>query len=69
MAELSKHKKEMYQGLLKAAGWILSGYLFVNLVLYFMGMINGFIFWGSLIVIGIVSAKVIPNVKRKVHNM
>ena len=69
MTELTNEKKEKYQGLLKVAGWVLSGYLFVNLVLYFMGMINGFVFWGSLIVIGIVSAKVIPNVKRKVHNM
>ena len=50
---------------LKVVAWILAGYLFVNLTLYILGMINNAVFWGSLILIAILNAWVIPRIRKK----
>ena len=53
---------------LKIIGAILSLYLFVNLFFYITGRINNFTFWVSLIVIGILSWKVIPDLRLRIEN-
>lgn len=62
-------KKQNYQRMLKIIAWILIIYLFVNLTLYVMGMINNLVFWGTLIVIAVVNAYLIPKVRARIENM
>jgi len=64
-----KMDKKKYDLILKSVGWILTFYLFVNLTLYVMGKLPHVVFWGSLIIIGILTVKAIPTARRRIDSM
>jgi len=61
--------KKNYRLGLKIIAWILIVYLFVNLTLYVMGRVNNITFWGSLIVIAVINAYVVPRLRVKIEQM
>lgn len=69
MTNKQKQKdKELKLKLLKVIALALTGYLLLNLFIYVTGKINHITFWGSLIVVWLMSWKVIPSLKRKIEN-
>lgn len=72
MKSLKKHKmdkKRKHDLTLKGISWALSLYLFLNLTLYVLGKVSHFVFWGTLILIWILTKKVIPLLRTRIDCM
>jgi hypothetical protein len=64
---ISDYKKERNLFILKIIAWALTGYLFLNLTMYVLAKINHITFWGSLIIIAIITTYGIPRLKEKIE--
>ena len=53
---------------LKTAAGVLIAYLFINLTLYVLGRINHLTFWGSLLMVFLLTKFIIPKIRKKISN-